>query len=137
MAKKKPIFVGNHTVKDGVGTKTTPIIINTSEDLWVAIGSPAFDNTLLQGTTQNNRNGDFQYPKSGTFSGKTITLFSTTLNANGNPKTYQIQYPPSAPTYLLDRFLNALTGTPELIDKYKVRGGRETVVGTTIVSAGP
>lgn len=133
----QPVFVGNWTFKDGTaGDVTQPIILNVSEELYAALGSPAFNSLLLQGKTQTNKNGDFTYPKQGVRNGKTITLFTDAdLPApSTGKKTYQIQFNDSCPAYLLDRYLNDAIGFNDTFTHWKIRGGRKTVIGTTIVT---
>lgn len=136
MAIKQPVLLGSYQFRteDGTDTDLVDVITNVSADLYVALGSPVFDPSLLNGTVQENGNGQFTLPNEGTFNGKTVTLITDGVTPKGFPKTYQMQIPEYFPGYLLDRFLNSLAAPVENFVAFKFRGGRRIVIGSTIVT---
>ncbi len=136
MTAKQPVLLGQYTFANASGTvtDTVDVIINVSNGLYGALGSPAFDTSLLDGDVQENNNGQFQFPKQGTFNGRTVTLITDGTTPKGYVKTYQCQIPEFFPLYLFDQWLNGLTAPTENFIAFKSRGGRRTVKGSTIVS---
>ena len=132
MAQKQSVLLGAYTQKDGTNPdKTIDVITNVSEDLWLAMGSPPFDSSLLDGTVQENRNGEFTYAKTGTFNGKSVTVFTDQQTPKGYPKVYNMQIPDYYPVYLLDKFFAALSAPVATFTHIKVRGGRKVPIGST------
>lgn len=137
MGIKRPVLLGSFTFGDIAGnpTDTVDVVTNVSEEFWIAMGSPVLDNTLLRGDVQQNLNGEFQYGKQGSFNGRTITVLTDGVTPKGYVQTYQMQVPEFFPNYLVDRFLANLTAPVANFVAFKNRGGRRTVVGSTIVSS--
>lgn len=136
MAAKQPVLLGQYTFANASGTitDTVDVISNVSNDLWLALGSPVFDPANLAGDPQENNNGQFQYPKQGTFNGRTVTLITDGVTAGGNPETFQMQIPEFFPLYLFDKWLANLPTPVATFLAFKSRGGRRIVVGSTAVT---
>ena len=136
MAQKQAVLLGTQRIKQGTtGYVDKDIITNVSYDLWLAMGSPVLDPDKLLGKPQENQNGQFQYPKTGTFNGKTVTVFTDQTTPAGAPQTFQMQIPDSYPVYLLDKFFGGLTPSGLVFTHIKVRGGLKTPIGSTAVAS--
>lgn len=139
MVARVPVLLGSVTRrrKQADGTiipQVIDVITNMVADTATALGAPALDPTLLQGTTRTGTDRPFRFPLQGTRQSATITVVTDGLTPGNNPKEYQFQVPKFFPLYLLDDFLSGLVPVGFSIVGFRLETGRTIAMGSTQVT---